>query len=564
MKIVTKLLCLAILELLLAMQLPAQLKYRDFKTLSADIQSLASRYQSLCTYKSLAKTHDGKDIWVLTIGTGDKEQKPGVAVFGTVEGNYIAGREMALGFAENILTDSESADVKNLLENLTFYVFPDIAPDAAEQYFAQLKYERKVNSGSTDDDRDFQTDEDPYEDLNNDGLITLIRILDPTGTYIESSDDKRIMTVADISKGQTGAYLVFSEGIDNDKDGKFNEDGPGGVNANRNFTYNFEEYGLNTGYHAMSEPETKAVADFLFDHFNIYMTIAFGPQDNLDQPMKESERQNDPVLADPFEAGRGFMGGSGRGFSREPADRRLTSITKKDAVINKLASDKYHEITGAKGSPQPSQAPGNFMEWAYFHYGRYSFSTPGWWIAADKGKSAEASFLAFAGKKQLPDVFIPWTEIKHPDFPGKKAEVGGIRPFVMYTPPADTLKDVVLANYKFIKALADMHPELEFLDMKTENAGENIFRVTLKVHNKGVFATMAETGLTNQWTRLMKITAEPGKGQTIISGQKIQRMQRLDGGASAEFSWLVSGKGTLAITAGAVNTGIIRTNIDVK
>ncbi len=122
----------------------------------------------------------------------------------------------------------------------------------------------------------------------------------------------------------------------------------------------------------------------------------------------------------------------------------------------------------------------------------------------------------------------------------------------------------MLANYKFIKALAGMHPELEFLDLKTENAGENIFRITLKVHNKGVFATMAETGLTNQWTRLMKITAEPGKGQTLISGQKIQRIQRLDGGAAAEFSWLVSGRGTLAVTAGAVNTGIIRTNIDVK
>ncbi len=37
-----------------------------------------------------------------------------------------------------------------------------------------------------------------------------------------------------------------------------------------------------------------------------------------------------------------------------------------------------------------------------------------------------------------------------------------------------------------------MHPELEFLDMKTENAGDNIFRITLKVHNKGVFATCAE------------------------------------------------------------------------
>ena len=53
---------------------------------------------------------------------------------------------------------------------------------------------------------------------------------------------------------------------------------------------------------------------------------------------------------------------------------------------------------------------------------------------------------------------------------------------------------LISKNYKFITAVAAMHPELEFLDIKTENAGENIFRITLKVHNKGIFATCAEIG----------------------------------------------------------------------
>ena len=261
---------------------------------------------------------------------------------------------------------------------------------------------------STDDDKDFVFDEDPYEDLNKDGFITLIRIKDPSGKYVESDEDKRIMVEADLSKGQTGSYLLFTEGIDNDKDEKFNEDGEGGVNFNRNFTFNYEEFGLNAGFYPVSEPETKAVADFLFNHFNIYMTIAFGPQDNLGQPLKASERQ-------PSDSTAGMEQGTGQGMSRgerpPTGDRRITSITKSDETINKLVSDKYHEITGVKGAPVSKTTPGNFMDWAYFHYGRYSFSTPAWWFPVEKGKNPETAFLKFAEKNKINDVFVPWTEI---------------------------------------------------------------------------------------------------------------------------------------------------------
>jgi hypothetical protein len=190
------------------------------------------------------------------------------------------------------------------------------------------------------------------------------------------------------------------------------------------------------------------------------------------------------------------------------------------------------------------------MDWAYFHYGRYSFSTPAWWFPVEKGKNAEAAFLKYAEKNKINDVFVPWTEINHPDFPGKKAEVGGIKPFKMINPPADTLGDLISRNYKFIIVIAAMHPELEFLDLKTENAGENVFRITLKVHNKGILATCTEAGDFNMWTRIMRITTEIAAGQSLLSGQKVQRIKRLEGDQSAEFSWLIMGKGSVKITAG--------------
>jgi hypothetical protein len=568
MKTSSKFVITLIALLIGCLQLTGQTRYSNFKTMSEKIDALVKQYPSLCSSKSIIKTAGGKDIWVLTLGTGDKDNKPGVAILGGVEGSHLLGKELALGFAASLLKESSTSEIKGLLDKVTFYVFPDVSPDATEQFFAEIKYERNFNARSTDDDKDFSYDEDPYEDLNKDGYITLIRVKDPSGKYVESEEDKRIMVEADLSKGQTGSYLLYSEGIDNDKDEKFNEDGPGGVNFNRNFTFNYEEFGINAGLYPISEPETKAVADFLYDHFNIYMTFAFGPQDNLGQPFKASERQGASQTATNQGRGMGQGAGGGQrtggGQRSDQGDRRITSLTKSDEAVNKLVSDKYHEITGAKGAPVSKTTPGNFLEWAYYHYGRYSFGTPAWWFPTDKGKNQEAQFLKFAEKNKIDNVFVPWTEFNHPDFPGKKTETGGIKPYAMIDPPADTLDALISKNYKFLTAVAAMHPELEFLDLKTENAGENIFRITLKVHNKGVFATCAEIGDINTFTRIMRISLEPSKGQALLSGEKVQRIKRLEGNQSEEFSWLISGNGSLKITAGALNTGAIISTIELK
>jgi len=534
----------------------SQAQFANHRALSQRAGKLATDYPALCSVKSLGQTPGGRDVWVLTIGTGDRDNKPSIAVVGGIDGSYIFTRELVIGFAENILKESATPEIKSLLEKITFYVFPDVNPDASEQYFSALKYERHINDRATDDDRDFQTGEDPFEDLNGDGLITLIRVTDPAGTFIESTDDKRVMVEADLSKGQKGTYLLFSEGIDNDRDGHFNEDGPGGVDFNRNFTYNYEEFGANAGLHAVSEPESKAVADFLYDHFNIYAVICFGPQDNLGQQASRGNERPSP-------AGQQAQAVSQQ-QGRQPPERRITSVMRSDETIIRLVSEKFLEITGLKGSPPSKTSPGNFADWVYYHYGRYCFSTPGWWFPSERGKNTEVSFLKFAEENKIDNVFVPWTEIKHPDFPDKKVEAGGIKPFVMLIPPDDKIQEMITKNYKFIVEVAGMHPELEFIDKKVESVGNDIFRITLKVHNRGLFATCSEAGANNQWTRIMRISVVPEKGQSILSGQKVQRMQRLEGNGTSEFSWLISGKGHVTVTAGAVNTGIISTTFDLK
>lgn len=535
--------------------LPASIyaQYSNHRTMVQKAEALAKNYPSLCTVTSLVKTEGNRDIIVITIGTGEKDNKPGIAILGGIEGKHLLGKEISLGFATSLLKESGSPAIKSLLSKTTFYVFPDVSPDATEQYFQQLKYERNVNARSTDDDRDFKTDEDPFEDLDNNGLITLIRVADPAGSFMECIDDKRVMVPADLSKGQKGTYIIYTEGIDNDKDGQFNEDGPGGVSFNRNLTYDYEEFGLNAGLHAVSEPETKAVIDFLFDHYNIFTTFIFGPQNNL-------ARQDSPEL----QQGEHEQTSSTSQGGRMRQSRKITSVLKSDEAINKLVAQRYREITGVKGSPGKVSAPGNFLDWSYYHYGRYSFSTPAWWFPMEKNLNNEASFLKYATDNNINDIFIPWTEIKHPDFPGKQTEAGGIVPFVMINPPPDSLDNLIQKNYLFIINVASMHPELQFLDTETEDLGDDLYRVSVRVHNKGIFATCTEAGENNIWTRIMRISVETAKDQKIISGRKVQEIPRLEGDCSREFTWLILGKGPVNIKAGAVNTGLINTSIDLK
>src|SRR5205085_7544642 len=122
------------------------------------------------------------------------------------------------------------------------------------------------------------------------GLITWMRIQDPEGEYILDPVDPRLMMKADKSKGETGAWKLLTEGRDDDHDGAFNEDGPGGVNFNRNFPYNYKFFTPDAGINQVSEIETRVLADFVVDHPNIAIVFTFGAADNLVQTPKVDEK----------------------------------------------------------------------------------------------------------------------------------------------------------------------------------------------------------------------------------------------------------------------------------
>ena len=522
-----------------SLQVSAQSDYSNYSKLTQKIKNLQRTNSSNSKLEQLTTTIGGHKIWALTLSKGNAKNKPAIAIVSGVDGSHILGPEMAVNIAENILKNH--ADV---LEKTTFYIFPNMSPNATENYFSKLKHYKNGNAKNTDDDRDGEVNEDPFEDLNNDGFITMMRVEDVTGDYIKLKEDNRILVKANKNKGQTGKYKIFSEGIDNDKDGKFNEDGKGGIAFNKNFSYGYNYFKPGVGEHPVSEKENRALLAFLYDQWNIFAIVTLGPENNLSSPLK---------------------------YNASGARKRvITSILKQDAALNKFLSGKYNKITKTKGAPVSKGKGGDFFQWSYFHFGKLALSTPGWWVpkvkdsAKKSAKNKYVNYLNWAKKENISNAFVDWKQINHPDFPGQKVEVGGIAPYKMINPPFKMVADISKKHTDFILELAKMQPNITLQNLSSESVGNGLTRITVDVHNSGILPTHTQMGSRSRWLRKIKVELKLNKNQQIISGREIILVNNIDGDSSQKFSWLVKGKGNVKLEAGTSHTGSDSATIKLK
>jgi len=85
--------------------------------------------------------------------------------------------------------------------------------------------------------------------------------------------------------------------------------------------------------------------------------------------------------------------------------------------------------------------------------------------------------------------------------------------------------------------------------------------ITLTIQNKGLFPAIADIAKSNYWIKLVKVNLVAAKDQSIVSGNKITLVPNLDAGETKEMSWLIKGKGTVTIEAGAPQTGIKKLDV---
>jgi len=428
---------------------PAAFTYRPPAQVASALNTLAGRSPSLAKVLPIGKSSAGADINILRIAAAGKEktgvdERPAIFVAANLEGLHHLGTEASLALAEKLLAGyGTDPAVTALLDSKTVYIAPLLNPDAAQAYFAPVRQERTLNGRPLDDDADEAVDEDGFEDLNGDGLITQMRVKDPEGTWIIDPKEPRLMRLADPLKGEKGVYALYTEGIDNDGDGMYNEDPPGGVELNRNFPHDFEYNTKAAGLWPVSEAETRSLARFLFDHPSIGLVLIFSTENTLlnmqqtGQVKAGSDRVKVPKMyagflgLDPDQEytlkeivdvmkGLGFAGGIeitedmvaqflglGPAVAIDRQDQPVWDAVQKDYKEALKAAKLEYPERRAKGVGQ-----GSLAAFAYFQYGVPVFSTDVWAVPEPKKEEPKDVLTAEKLKAMSSEEFIALGEDK--------------------------------------------------------------------------------------------------------------------------------------------------------
>jgi len=541
----------------------AESGYMDHNALSRHLDGLAAAHPGLIGLSELGVSAGGRVIYAVTVaegaatrgaegaatrGTGDR---PALLVVGGILGGDLASTRICLDLIEKLVQRSAEIDsVTSLLARSVFYVVPGLNPDAAELLFHHPVQSSEVNSRPVDDDGDGLIDEDGGEDLNDDGLITCMRVPDPQGSWIADAGDPELMRKADFSRGERGRYRLFVEGVDDDGDGLFNEDPAGGIDLNRNFSARHPLFEAASGPHPFSESETRALADFCFSHTNIAAIFTFSHNSNLFTPWEGVEGE--------------------RIEPRMPIEK----VHPDDLPYYRSISDRFRRITRWETGPESLPGGGGLSEWAYYHFGRWSLSAPAWWPpsgAAEQSNGIEEDpiaeqrvLLRWLKKSSADAGYLRWSQIEHPDFPGIPVEVGGLRPGVPFNPAPDSLALYSERHTDFLIDLAARLPRLEIEAAGVEALAERLYRVTLHLRNSGHLPVNTAVGANLAWAPGLRVSISVGENQSLASGRKVQLLDRFE--ERAKVSWVIRAprRSAVSVKAGSPLCGFLVRELELK
>jgi hypothetical protein len=525
------------------------------------LNKLHKAYPDLTELRSIGKSEEGRDIWLLTItnqATGKDTEKPGIYVDGTIHGNEIQATEVCLYLASYLLNGYDSIPViKNLVDNRTFYIVTVVNVDSRWRFFSDAG---GYDIGRTarvpyDDDRDGLADEDGVEDIDGDGEILQMRIRDPFGGFKSDPDDPRVMVR--VKPGEKGEWrLLGDEGIDNDGDGRLNEDGPGYLDMNRNYPFKWQPAYVQDGAgdFPLSGKIPKAIADFVLTKPNICFDFAFHNSGGL-------------IVRGP---------GSKLAGMYPPQDVRVYDFLGKEG--EKILPG-YRYIIGVKDM---YTTHGDFDEFMFSNLGIYGFvgelfmssqeqyRTEGEKPPEDRpgayyGGTPSAERQKFNDFVNQGTMFRDWKEFDHPQY--GKIEIGGWRTFTTRIPPPFMLPEMVHRNASLVLLAARNAPEVTLEVTEVKDLGDGLHRVRVRAANANTIPTLSGKAQSRNIVRkdMFKIA---GNGIEVVSGAVVDdavfdRVKTVDhrpwmiftsvpSFGKCEVEWIVKGSGKVTITYDAL------------
>ena len=555
---------------------PAFNKYHNNTEVQQILKDMQQNNPDLIRLHTIATSPGGESIVVLEIGK-NSVTSPAIFVGANFEGNVPLATEGALDLAK-MLTDSSKYTM-----GLKWFIMPLPNPDASKGYFSDKKYERFVNDFPINNDMDEAVNEDGFEDLNGDGLITQMRVKDLTGNYVISKIDPRIMVQADPKKGERGHYKIYSEGIDNDMDGEYNEDGEGGINVGIGFPHLFPKNKKEAGLWPGQTPEVYGIMKFIYDHPNIAMAYTLGGSNFCLVPPKSGRKSSvntesiqipnryaNMLGADPSktykmddiiemvkarfpnvkEVTPSYVSNLlGLGAAVNPLEDDLKFYTKLSEDYKKYLKNKHFSI---ETLDPPQDKDGSFELWAYYHLGVPSFSMNLFTVPKEKGKEEKGkeenksekgdvlnekdkALLAYSDKEFEGKGFVKWGKYNHPTL--GEVEIGGFVPYLETTPKSVKIDSLLTVQLPWLLQLSKNLPDISLADQKITDLGSGIYRLELFIENKGTIPYPIAIGELNKQPAPIVIVLNGDV--ELLQGLKRTPLGTIGGNQVKKLTWLL-------------------------
>jgi hypothetical protein len=527
------------------------------RPLRVALHRLATDHPERIQLLSVGASRAGRPIDALRFAPATQVTgRPAILVVANLEGPFAYTSTLVLGLAERLATGADAGPLAALLANTTIYLIPRANPDGGEARFLSPLVEVRATGAGIDNDRDGRTGEDGPSDLNGDGVISRMRVLDPEGIWMADPSDERALVIADPEKGERGRWKVMVEGRDSDGDGEVGEDPMWDAHVDRNFPQEWEEHTAAGGLFPTDEPEARSLAEFVLHHRDIALVLVVGEGDNLaDEPLTVAD---DAPVTD-----------------RVPKPGTLKS----DAVLLKELADRL-KTQGLVAASGKRERTGSFQAWCETQRGLPTISLRPWSLplddSADEGKPAEenspaeeegtdatpddpegeepkpdpsdeAKALAWMERVGEEDRFLPWTTFDHPEL--GPVEIGGMAPYAWIEPPPDEWAALAEQLITALPVLAEALPRIQITSCTAKALGGGLFELEVALENAALLPLLSASARRARTPHPLILRLQLPKDTSLLAGDLIQSVDNLDGsGGREEVRWLVRSTDPTAIT----------------
>ena len=491
------------------------------------LHDYAAARPDLLRIESIGKSHEGRDIWLACVARAALDNdldRPALWVDGNIHAAELTASTACLYFLHQLLSgDGVDARITELLDTRVVYLCPRLNPDGAELALADKP--RHIRSST----RRYPYDEDAVdglsiEDCDGDGRVLHMRIADPHGGWTKNPAEPRLLMPRQPGDFGGEYYRVMPEGTLQNYDGlriKANPDAEG-LDLNRNFPaywrQEFEQLGA--GPYPASEPEVRAMVDFIVAHPNIGAAVSFHTHSGVILRPMGTQSDDDMTPEDLWIYKR--LSDLGTQLSGYPA-------------VSIFHDFKYH----------PKEIITGTQDWIYEHLGALFWTVELWapnreagitdydWIHwyRDHPPEDDIKLLKWSDEQCGGKAHVDWYRHLHPQL--GEVELGGWDRMNYWRNPPPHLREREVARFPgWLTTLGLALPRLELLRTEVRALGPQTWRVRMAVANSGYLpAYISKRALQRKTVRGVVFELLLPSGVTMVQGRERVEGPHLEGHA---------------------------------